>query len=228
MEWTQLILFLLRNWNTTVKPLLNTLHITDLIDLISKEFSKGAYIMEDKNLFYENKDTTRSSEIKATYEKAIEGNYKYYRAVSRKGKFYCWDEESNTHKLLSEGEEWAENPHYIEPADEIEKETAIDAEIDAAEPETAAAEPETAAEEEMHEVPTIDEVEAKTEAVKATVEKTVPLVKEAVTDYKALYEQLEAKYAEQEAIALAAVAKMNKYKDAMKKAAEIMIDAIGE
>ena len=221
MEWPQIILFLIKNWDVIVKPLLNTLHITDAIDFILNEFSKGAYIMEDKNLFYENKDTTRSSEIKATYEKAIEGNYKYYRAVSRKGKFYCWDEESNTHKLLSEGEEWAENPHYIEPADEIEKETAIDAEIDAAEPETAA-------EEEIHEVPTIDEVEAKTEAVKATVEKTVPLVKEAVTDYKALYEQLEAKYAEQEAIALAAVAKMNKYKDAMKKAAEIMIDAIGE
>lgn len=221
MEWGQLILFLLRNWNTIVKPVLDTLHITDAIDEILNNLFLGADIMEDKNLYFENKDTTRSSEIKATYDKAVEGNYKFYRAVSKKGKFYYWDENNNCHKLLPDGVEWAENPHYIEPSDKIEEETAIDAEIEPVEPETEVAE-------EIHEAPSIEAVEAKTAAIKATVEKTVPLVKEAVTDYKALYEQLEKKYAEQEAIALAAVAKMNKYKNAMKKAAEIMIDAIGD
>lgn len=228
MTITELLMFLLRNWNTLIKPLFNEINFPEQINEFIDEIFKGVNNMDNK-LYLEKLNCLKDTQIKAAYMEAIEGNYKYYRCVSRTNKYYFWDEKENRYKVLPAGQEWAENPHYVAPKTEttadITEETSIEPVAEAEiEPTTV----ETEAVKEISAPATIEAVEAKTEAVQAKVEETVPLVQEAAKDYKTLYEELEKKFAEQEQIALKATEKMLKIKNAMKQAAEIMIEAIGD
>ena len=87
---------------------------------------------------------------------------------------------------------------------------------------------ETATAEETAEASTVEAVEAETEAVEAKKVEAISAVQAETVNYKTLYEELEKRFAEQVKIANAATDKMNKIKDAMKKAAEIIIEVIGE
>lgn len=232
MTLTELLMFLLKNWKTVIKPLLDELNLSEQINEFIDEIFKGVNHMDNK-LYLEKTNCVKDFEIKAAYMEAVNGNYKYYRAVSRTNKKYFWDEKNNHYKIMPEGTEWAENPHYVAPKEETVEDIAEEATIALAEEAVVEAdiEPETAETEEVEETPaasTIEAVEAKTEAVQAKVEETVPLVQAEAVNYKALYEELEKKFAEQEEIALKATEKMLKIKNAMKQAAEIMIEAIGD
>lgn len=231
MNWEEVIFFLLKNWEILLKPVLEALHIPEFISEFTKNFYKGVNNMEGRNLYLQKAHVETKSQIKELYDTAVAKNYKFYRAISAKGKYYGWDEYTNSNYMLNPGVLWAENPHYVETEKEPTYVTPDDA-IEPADEFTKTIERPVKAEQANIDkditAAQVAAVEAKTEAVKTKVEKTVPLVKEAATDYKTLYERLEVKCKEQEQIALQATEKMLKYKNALKKAADIMIEAIGE
>lgn len=61
---------------------------------------------------YEKKPISRSIEIKAAYEYAVKHNIKYYRCISKTGVIYGWN--GNAHVRAADGQEWFENPKYVE------------------------------------------------------------------------------------------------------------------
>ena len=70
---------------------------------------------------YEVKGVTQASEIRNAYEEAIKLNAKYYRAISKTNIIYGWDVNAikpdgtkGMHVKAVAGQEWFENPHYVE------------------------------------------------------------------------------------------------------------------
>lgn len=71
---------------------------------------------------YEVKEVTQASEIKKAYEEAVKANAPKYRAISKTNLIYGWDEKANKHIRAEVGQEWFDNPHYVEPIEEkVEK-----------------------------------------------------------------------------------------------------------
>ena len=112
---------------------------------------------------YEVKGVSQATEIKKAYEEAVMANAPKYRAVSKTNQYYGWDENTNKFVKAEIGQEWFDNPHYVEPVEEVTEEPI----------------------EEIVE-PIIEEMadEVKAEEVEEKVEE-----KEPVIDYKALYEE---------------------------------------
>ena len=68
--------------------------------------------MENKELYY-SVNANSSGEVYGAYLYAKAHNIKYYRAVSKSGKFFGWVD--GTHVEATSGQEWFENSFYIEP-----------------------------------------------------------------------------------------------------------------
>lgn len=123
MNWGQIVLFILTNWDKVVKPILALLHLptnfNDFMDLLLKGDTKM-----NNNLFYEVK-VVRSSEIKETYEQAVKDNTKYYLCMAPNGQLLGWN--NNTYITVEnakkqypdiveeiDGKTWFINPLYKE------------------------------------------------------------------------------------------------------------------
>lgn len=141
------------------------------------------------NEHIEGRNVKQNVQIQDLFEKAVAGNYKYYRAVGiqkivglgepAQCKLYRWDETAK--KGLYAGttvekspEMWFENPHYVELAveDDLITETTIE------EPETELIEPTVEVKADEKTVP---------EQVVTEPDKTAQIENDGV-DYKALYE----------------------------------------
>lgn len=68
--------------------------------------------MENKDYYYEV-PIAKASQVKDAYEYAVKNNKKYYRGVSRSGKYYAIDKSGNLINLSEIGKEWMENDKYI-------------------------------------------------------------------------------------------------------------------
>jgi hypothetical protein len=70
---------------------------------------------------YEVKNVAQANEIKAAYDYAVVHNIKFYRAISKTNAIYGWDatpvvgKPNGQHIKALAGQEWFENPHYVEP-----------------------------------------------------------------------------------------------------------------
>ena len=71
---------------------------------------------------YEVKGVSQASEIKKAYEEAVKLNAPKYRAISNSKLYYGWDEKTNKHIRAEIGQEWFDNPHYVEPIEEVVEE----------------------------------------------------------------------------------------------------------
>lgn len=87
--------------------------------------------------YYEAKDVSQSTEIRSAYEAAIKANAPKYRAVSKTNKYYGWDEKSNKFIKAQIGQEWFDNPYYVEPVKEEPIEESIEEIEPVVEPEPA-------------------------------------------------------------------------------------------
>lgn len=206
-------------------------------------FLEGDNNMADTNTLYlEKTGCEKNTQVKAAFIEAVNGNYKYYRCVhSKTGKYYGWDEKKNNCFVISDGTDdtiWAENPRYVENDDDIESDIEIEgdaiatlsatAEETAAEATDEAVTAETTTTEETVEASTVEAAEAEKEAVEAKKVEAVSAVTAETANYQTLYEELKKSFAEQVKIANAATEKMNKIAAAMKQAAKIILEVIGE
>lgn len=126
--------------------------------ILKRKTQKGDKTMEN----YEVKGVSNASEIKKAYTEAVAGNNKYYRAVSKTNQIYGWDENTNNFVKAQAGQEWFENPHYVEPIEEP-----IEEKVDILE----------------------EMVEVANEMVEEVKAEEVVEEKEPEVDYKALYEE---------------------------------------
>lgn len=80
--------------------------------------------MENKK-YYEI-PISKTTQLKEAYEYAVANNIRYYRGVSRSGKYYALDENGNLVNLTGKEHEWQENDKYVAPvavaADPVEDE----------------------------------------------------------------------------------------------------------
>ena len=126
--------------------------------ILKRKTQKGDKTMEN----YEVKGVSQATEIRKAYEEAVKANAPKYRAVSKTNQYYGWNEATNKFIKAEIGQEWFDNPHYVEPIEEpIVEEPIV---------------------EEMVEVANEMVEEVKAEEVKET------LTTEEI-DYKALYEE---------------------------------------
>lgn len=68
--------------------------------------------------YFEVKGVSQATEIRSAYEEAVKANAPKYRAVSKTNQYYGWDEKTNKFIKAEIGQEWFDNPHYVEPVEE--------------------------------------------------------------------------------------------------------------
>ena len=91
-----------------------------MLKLKMRKTQKGDKTMEN----YEVKGVSQATEIRKAYEEAVKANAPKYRAVSKSNLIYGWDEKANKFIKAEIGQEWFDNPHYVEPIEEKVEEEA--------------------------------------------------------------------------------------------------------
>lgn len=89
-----------KNWKLIIYPILTE------IQTFNKEGNNNM------NEFYEKKNISLASEVQEAYEYAAKNNIKFYRATTEKGEYFGW--EKDKYVKAKAGQEWFENPNYIE------------------------------------------------------------------------------------------------------------------
>lgn len=92
----------------------------------------------NNTLHYEVK-VTHASEVQAAYEHVKANNIKYYRTIAPNGSIYGWLD--GKYVLAAKGQDWFENPDYIEPqpeilADNLQESQLVDVDFETASSET--------------------------------------------------------------------------------------------
>lgn len=126
MNWIDLILFIIKNWETLIKPLLALLDIIIEESTSKQKLNKGDIEMETA-LFYEVINASNTSEVLNVYNVAVKNNKKYYRCKTSSGKVVGWNGNNyisaenamlNHPELIEKigNEVWFVNPKYVAPA----------------------------------------------------------------------------------------------------------------
>lgn len=201
MNWEQIILFLIQNWDKVVKPFLSLINLTDLKNL----FIKGDKNKMDNNLFYEVFNATATSEIKNAYDTVVANNRKYYRCFTQSGKIIGWynnkhisemDARNNHPDIIVDldGQTWFINPEYKEPEPSVSGKTEEPAIAVAKAVEEPVSPVEPINEEVKVNVPTKEEKPtiAPVESIKRSAEETASVIADMMKRYTDICDELEA------------------------------------